>query len=461
MHTPKVSAGLIGFLAIVSIYSEANAQTPIRIENVLNTPENLSLSVNYRVRYETLNNRFRSGFTGSDQIFLQRLLLAGEYDFGGVYIGAELQDSRQQLADSGTPVGTDDVNTFELLKAYVGYRGDDVVLSGDNLDIAAGRVTLNISSRRLAARNRFRNTINGFTGVQVRWTAPGGGTLNSFYTLPVNRLPNDAESLLSNDVQFDRERINQRFWGVHYTTPEFISELTAEFYVFGLQESDSNSLATRDRNLFTPGVRFYKSKSSGAIDFDFETTLQVGDAALSTAADAERLNTIAHFHHVQLGYTFENSWNTRVAVQYDFASGDRDPDDSRNGRFDTLFGARRFEFGPTGIFGALARSNINSPGARIELAKGRWQALIGYRAAYLASSRDALTTAGLLDSTGASGRFIGHQWETRVRYDVIRGNVQLEAGVAHLLEGEFLRTAPNASTDGDNFFTYSQISFSF
>ena len=36
-----------------------------------------------------------------------------------------------------------------------------------------------------------------------------------------------------------------------------------------------------------------------------------------------------------------------------------------NNRFDTLYGARRFDFGPTSIYGPFIRSNLNSPALRL------------------------------------------------------------------------------------------------
>lgn len=448
--------------AVTSAIEPAAAQDRLSLGRALRASDAVTLALNYRARYEHQSGRFRADFQGSDQILAQRLLLAVEHDFGGLYAGAEFQDSRQQRADTGTPLGSDDVNAVELLRGYVGYRTDDAVLPGDRLDVAAGRITIDLGSRRLTARNRFRNTINAFTGVHGRWTSPRGDAVQAFYTLPVARRPADAPSLLQNEVERDDETIHQRFWALHYTRPHGVGALTSEVYLLGLRETDRNDRQTRDRNLLTPGFRLFKTPSVGAFDYGIETALQVGRSALSSAPDAPRLDTLAHFHHFHFGYSLEDVWRTRVVLQYDFASGDRDPTDGDNGRFDTLFGARRFELGPTGIFGALARSNLNAPGARVELApRARWRGFVGYRAAFLAARRDALTTAGVQDPTGASGKVIGHQFETRVRYDLAPTYVRLESGLAYLKDGSFLKTAPNTSPSGDSVYAYSQISLSF
>ncbi|MEL7487772.1 MAG: alginate export family protein, partial [Pseudomonadota bacterium] len=285
-----ISAALV---AASSLCGPAVAQEPFRLDRAFGAPDNLTLSVNYRTRYEFQDGRFRSGFLGSDQILVERLLLGAEYGFGGLYVGAELQDSRQQLADAGTPIGTDDVNAVELLRGYIGYRTEDAFRAGDSLDVTVGRITIDAGSRRLTARNRFRNTINGFAGVHARWTGPGGDALQGFYTLPVARRPTDAASLLNNEIDIDEENINQRFWALHYTRPEIFGDLTGEIYIFGLQEEDREELQTRDRDIFTPGFRLYKDKAAGAFDYEIETALQIGQSALSTSPDAPLLDTFA------------------------------------------------------------------------------------------------------------------------------------------------------------------------
>jgi hypothetical protein len=144
-------------------------------------------------------------------------------------------------------------------------------------------------------------------------------------------------------------------------------------------------------------------------------------------------------------------------LHYTYASGDRDPFDGSNERFDTLFGARRFEFGPTSIYGAFSRSNINSPGIRLQLRREpRWNAFIDYRAVWLASARDEWGGTGVRDPSGNSGSFVGQQVEMRLRWKLLPGNLMLEAGYAHLFAGEFIDEAPN-SNGGDTNYVYTQM----
>ena len=165
-----------------------------------------------------------------------------------------------------------------------------------------------------------------------------------------------------------------------------------------------------------------------------------------------------------LGVPFSLAWIvgwvvlTFVVLAVYHASGDEDPSDGRNGRFDTLFGARRFEFGPTGIYGPFARSNLFTAGGRVQVRpRAGVSAFLAYRGFWLAQKRDRWTTSGVWDPTGQSGRFLGHQIEIRGRWRPLPGNLLLELGWAHLFQGEFARTAPNAVATRDSDYFYTQV----
>lgn len=461
--TLRLSAVILTILAFVQGWGAAHANEPVRLGDELGTPDWLSLGGSYRIRYETLDNPFRAGLEGSTGILVQRLLFNVRADFDGLYLGAELQDSRAHFVDPSTPLGTDDVNTFELLRAYAGWQGTDVFRAGDRLDLRVGRLTLNIASRRLAARQNSRNTVNAFTGFHGTWTGARGLTLHTFAVFPIDRRPNDRASLLENEVAFDRENFDRLFWAVHATQKDLIGRASGEFYVFGLHERDRPLVQSRNRRLVTPGLRFLIAPKKGHWDFDLETALQVGTSRLSSApTDITDRNHLAGLFHIHVGYTFDAPWSPRLHVQYDLATGDGDPDDGRNGRFDTLFGDRSFELGPTGIHGALARSNLNSPSLRLEFKPGRrLSGYAAYRAVFLASSRDAHTTSRVRDASGASGSFVGQQIEGRLRFELIPGNIRLESGFAALFKGRFLKTAPNAPPPGDTLYFYAASTFTF
>lgn len=450
------------FLAQMAAAGAADA--PWRLDTAFGSPDWFSLDGTYRMRYESLDGDYRAKApSGQDDILVERLLLNARVGGSRFYADVELEDSRQQLADAATPVGTDIVNTVEPLQAYLGARFDGVFEQGDRLDLSAGRITIDAGSRRLVARNRFRNTLNAFTGIEGIWTGADGSRLQAFYTLPVQRQPTAKSALLDNDIELDSESTNIRFWGLIASRPHLFGQATGEVYVYGSHSQDAPGIAVADRDLYTPGVRVYVKPSRHAWDFEFEGALQFGTSRMTTAAsDRTNLHHFAQFVHGDVGYTFAAPWSPRIVLQYDYASGDRNPQDGDDNRFDTLYGSRRADFGPTGIYGAFARSNISTPGLRIEVKPTRRvSGMFGYRAFWLASSRDQFTTAKVQDPTGNSGSFVGNQIETSVKVSLLPNNLALEIGGAYLFHGSYLETVPQAPTDDDTAYFYAAATLTF
>lgn len=445
--------------------NEARAAEAWRLTKATGLPDWLDISGTQRTRYETLDGQFRVGRSGGDQMLAFRTTLRLEAKSEQFSLVGELIDSRQELADTGTPAAVliTSVNAVELLQGYAALRFDDLFLDNSRSELRFGRQTMDVGSRRFVARNDFRNTIKAFTGLHYEWQLKDGPTIRSFYVLPVIPRPLDPASLLDNDIEFDEESFDLQFWGLHMQWPKLLWGATGEVYVFGLHEDDSAELPTRNRQLYTPGLRFSRKPAKGKWDLDFEGVAQFGTQRGSTrATDARDLDHFAWFGHVEAGYTFDAAWSPRVAVLYDYASGDDNPTDGDSNRFDTLYGARRFEHGPTGIYGAFARANIQSPGLRLVAKPAKpLELTTTYRPYWLASDTDAWTTSGMRDPSGNSGSFVGHQLEARVRWDVLPGNVRLEAGGAYLFAGEFIKNAPNATHRGDTAYGYLSLELTF
>jgi hypothetical protein len=447
---------------------EGPSTAPWRLHDVLGLPQWLTLGIEHRTRYETLDNQFRKNGTGGDQAISFRTNVFAEAAYAGWRLGAEFMDARVTGDDQGTPLDNTLVNEADLLQAYVGWGTKDLLGTGLSADIKGGHETIDLGSRRLVTRNVFRNAINAFTGLDAQIGIPGNWQVRSFLVLPVFRLPDNVNDIRNERMVFDREDGNIYLWSVYGRKDQLVWNTKGELYVIGLHERTVPGLATRNRRLYTLGVRWFKDPMKGQLDFEVEAAYQVGTSRLSTTSTQD-LDAAAHFEHAQIGYTFNLPWTPRFLAQYDYASGDEDPDDGTNDRFDTLFGARRWELGPTGIWGAFARSNINSPGYRL-IAKPRedLSAFIAHRLVWLASARDAwtttpLTTEGSLqDKTGRSGDFLGHQIEASITWNVIPKNLTLETGWVHLVKGEFAQNAPEAPKDKrDTNYFYVQTIFQF
>ncbi len=469
-HTSAAAAGPAAPARSGATGAPATATAPPRVEDdgpwrlgeALGAPEWLDLGLEQRTRYEYLDEDFRIGRDGNRTVVALRTLLRATFHFDPWRVGVELADSRLVGGpDDDLLLNSSIVNTTELLQGYVAWTGEDVLSDDDTLDVQLGRHTMDVGSRRLIARNRFRNTINAFTGVNALWSGDSGEAVRTFFVLPVRRLPRGFDELEDGDFEIDQEEIRTRFFGAHGAFPAG-DRLDAEAYAYGLDERDEADVPTRDRKYLTLGGRLRRPPEPGGLDFEWESALQLGESRFSTSdTDTADLEHRAQFHHLSVGYRFDGEMQPRIEGLFDYASGDRDPNDGENNRFDTLYGARRFEYGPTGIFGAFARSNDISPGVRFTLRPSKQlQLMLTHRLHWLASKKDAWVPSGLRDPTGDSGRFVGQLAEIRLRYDVLPRNVRLETGFAYLFAGEFIEEVPTQTGPDDTYYVYFSVTFS-
>ncbi len=428
---------------------------PWRLEEALGAPDWLSLSIEQRSRYEGYNRDFRASATAnstrSDGYVLRTLVdLAARVDAWTFH--GEFVDSRTYDFAENAPLNTGTVNAVELLQGYVGYTLSDLFEEGDSLQVKVGRQTIDTGGRRLAARNGYRNTINNFGGIYGDFRTADGDRLEAFAVFPTRRLPNDRGEIQDNEVTFDEEQEGQFFFALHGTTNVY-EGTTGELYVYGLDEQDKGSIATRDRHLWTFGARMLKKPQRGKAFAEWESMYQIGESRSSSGSTAD-LDHEAHYHHLSIGYQFDVESRFQIEGLFDYASGDDDPTDGENNRFDTLFGQRR-DYGSPGIFGAYARANLISPGLRI-----KWKPLEGtslylaHRFNYLASKRDAWVPGGLVDPDGNSGRHIGEMSELRIKQDIFPESLQLQGGMVYLTEGSFVENAPNATGQGDSAYVW-------
>jgi hypothetical protein len=430
------------------------------LHDALGLPAWLSLSLEQRTRYETMDGCFKAGCRGGDQQIPMQTDLWLEARFGRWRAGGEFLDARQFGADEDSGINNTHVDEADFIQGYVAWADQNVLYSGLGVEAIAGRQTLNLGSRRLVARNNMRNTINTFDGFKLRIVDYNHWQFNAFVTKPVGRYPNDSDQLLDHFHSFDEPEEQIWFSGGFLEVYDLPGKINAELYLYHLDEGDRKRNPTSNRRYLTPGMRFYLKPAKGNFDFQSETIGQWGTVRSSRNSDKD-LDHSAWYQHLDIGYTFEMPGSPRLAVEYDYASGDHDPNDDKDQRFDTLFGARRFEFGPTGMYGAFARSNINTPGVRLGFSpRPNFQAFIAHRLYWLAEDKDAWTTAGLRDRTGNTGSFIGQQVELSARYD-FNSSLNFEAGWAHLFKGAFAKETANAPDSEDVDYFYAQSLFRF
>ncbi len=405
-----------------------------------------------RVRYESLDGQFRANLQGGDQLIAVRTLLAGSLSRPSFKVVGELHDARTYLDDRDSPFSTSFVNTADILQAYL------ALTPGQKDKLKLGRFTLDIASRRFVERNDFRNTINAYTG--VHWTRKtADNQLDLFLVEPVRKYPRSSGELGDNEWQLDREDRNRKFWGLHLQRQNLIGNVNADVFIYGLNEDDE-ARPSADREVFAPGLRLFQAKTPGRLDFDLEFAYRWGHRSRSIDSTADELDVRAHMLHAEVGYTFNNSWRTRVGIEYDLASGDDDPTDGHYERYERFYGTRRGDLGNTSIHGPLTRSNIDALGIRFSFSKGKTDGRLIYQYVTLDSARDSWVVAQLQDPSGEAGDRLGHTFDFRVRHWLIADQLRLEIGGSALRRGSFARNVPGGP-EANTYYGYSQLTLTF
>lgn len=420
------------------------------VRSTLHLPDWVDLGLENRTRFESYDHPWRAsqaiGNGQTDpQILLRSRLRFGLGGNGPLRFLFEGQDARVYLnMDPGDFRDSTTVNEFDILQLLGSLTVNNVFGSGLRTDVHFGRMTMDFGRRRLIARNDFRNTSNAFDG--LHWQISQGQTwrVRAFFVEPVDR----------NEVGLDEQNNKSLFWGT-YVESRHVPWIQLDAYYLGLNDQRARDVVSH-RTYSTFGGRLYKDPKPGELDYEIETSWQTGTRGIT--------DHFAHFQHIDLGYTLNLPWSPRVLFHYDYASGDRQPGDSQDEGFDTLFGARRWEYMPTGTFGPFFRNNISSPGWRVSVTPAQgWTVQVKHRVWYLAQNSDAFGSSGLRDATGQAGTSLGHDVELRAQW-AISMNMDVDAGYVHWFKGSYFdRLSPSAglpaggNKDTDYFYVQMRV----
>ncbi len=420
--------------------------------------DGFTFSANSRLRYEAVDGQARAATNPSDQWTSLRTVLHGDWKQGPWQAVGEVWDSRIWGANIGTAPTTNEVNTLEPVQAYLRFDAGSLLGKGSKTTLQAGRMQMNIGSRRLIASDDYRNTTNGYTGVLAETSLKSGWNATGFYVLPQTRLPDDTASILDQHVALDKESLSSVLWGGVIAHQKKGNPYLAEASFIHFGERDATGHPTKDRSLNNLGLRLGVDPRAAHWDLGAEGIYQWGSTSASTAANAAHLDVSASFLRAYAGYTFKAKWKPHLLAEFDRASGDAPG--GTYGRFDTLFGMRRADLAPSGLYNAVGRANIATAGLRLEVTpSARTDGFIGWRGLWLANSHDAFSTTGVKDASGASGSFAGHQVDLRLRHWIMPKHLRFELDGVWLARGRFLEAAPNGRRGDTRYISLNLTAF--
>ena len=457
----RTPSAILSPLALLTLLPSLAAQgatpprpEPWRLDAAIGTPRWLHVSGIQRTRFESINGQPRPNQPETDDQWFTRTSLRADVDFHPVSGTLEMMDSRAFGGKDTSFASTAFSNVTDFIQAHAKYDLGTAFAGKHRLLV--GRYTMSLGSRRFVIRNVYRNTVNNFTGVDYLWTGEDGSTTRAFWTMPVNRRPTDTSALRDNRFEWDDQDQDLTFSGLFHSRP-LGGGATLETYVYSKHQGAANKPYV---DIFMPGMRIVRKERRGSFSGQAEFAYQFGKSQLR--ADGMNLDHAAYFAHASIGYTFDYECAATIRLAWDYATGDHDPNDGNNNRFDRLYGAPRFEYAPTGIYGLVQRSNFNTPELRLTFKPSpRSWVRLAYRNLRLASSRDQWIANGIVDTTGSSGKDVGNQFELRARYDFIPQNMYVECGGAYLAAGDFLDRAPNSRGGRDVRYAFVEMVWTF
>jgi hypothetical protein len=395
-------------------------------------PPWLAFHGSQRTRYETTDHRYGPSEDGGDQQLAFRSRFAVQTTHPAFWSLTEVEDARVSLADSASTLSASHETGVKVLQLHVGARRRNLWGRGLDAQIEVGRFSRDFGDRRVLARQVDRNATSAFDGAIGRlagatWAVQGLHLRPRIYTYPSFAVDPRFRGLAVSGV---------------YATSTRRASMNADIYLLRLQDGDGAPRATA-RRMTIPGVRMLGAlDASRRWDYEVEAVGQWG-----------RVGDLPHragFVHGQVTRQWPRApWRPRLFAMYDHATGDADPADRRSGTYDPLFGARRFELGPSGIYLLVARTNLRSPALQLALRPvPAMELTIQQRRVWLAAARDRWRSSNLADPTGAAGADIGWQTDVRLRYRW-RQYFEFDGAVVVLQEGGFprqLKPSPSGHT---------------
>lgn len=385
--------------------------------------------LNYRMRFENRKNDFRRSENNTDSIFLSRTqAYFGIKDIvDPLRFAIEIQDSRIHNSKFAKSVG--EVNKLDLFQGYI----ELYFKNHRPISLRAGRMAYELMDRKLFSRDDWGNTGTNFQGFRATiGKKENDWQFDSFALRPVIKEMKTA----------DWVNKNQWFYGAVLNWRRWSDSITLQpFYFLMNQERSINSERIR---INSPGLRFFGTFDRSAFDYDFIGVYQFGENADQTHR--------AYAYSSEIGYSFDTKWNPRLSAIYGYASGDKNPFDNKNQRFERFYGFNR----PWSNSNHIEWENLETLKSRIQFKpRKKFKIESSYSFYWLASASDEWKRGKLRDESGGGGRFIGQDLDVRVHYDLSRC-FKTTLGYAHFVPGKFARSSGRG---GASDFIYFELGF--
>ena len=383
-------------------------------------------------------------------------------------IYAQTQDTREWFSTRGNVPGingTEGGDYFDLRQLCAEF-GDVKTFA-----LTVGRQPLNYGDNRILADSNWGNFGRTYDGVKLHLQT-GKFWVDAFAVRPVQIRKNEINDSNSAD----------NLLGIYGGTDALGFQTTELYFIWRDKADEQPDLDPTNRinpngsytgpaqRIATLGTR-WKSKPGALRGYDYsaEFAYQFGDL-WTGAKTTPRLKHRAFALAITGGHTWESTlWKPRIGIEYDYASGDKNPTDGSSQSFQNLFPSVHSKFGAMDEF---SWRNLHDAHVSLKVQPAKnVEVSLDYHALWLADTNDFLygsngNTALRTRTPGRNGRdvrtvgagsFAGHEIDFTAGWKVNR-HFSVLTGCSHFFAGDYLR-ATGTHSDAD--FGYVQATLSF
>ena len=362
---------------------------------------------------------------------------------------------------------------FDLHQGYV-TLGDAKEFP---VTVKAGRQELTYGDERLVGAFDWNNIGRTFDALKLHSVAGANTWMDAFV----------GHVVIPKDNNFDFPNDYDTISGLYGSTRELVPWQETQVYFLARNVAhNSPNLETgalvpppSPRDIYNPGVRVKSipGKLAG-FDYGIEADYQFGDYAATTgsapnAISGLRLKQDAYLLHLEGGYTSPASYSPRVGLEFNYASGDENPNDGTHGTFDTLYPTTH---AMVGIMDLYSLQNIEDLRLNFSMKPTKhFVVFTSYRGVWLATPADSFYLANQAPRTGGTpgagngftlnpsyGRYVGMEGDLVLTYN-FTSYAQVQAGYSHFVAGDYVKESLSAPGFGavDANYVYLQTTFRF
>lgn len=359
-----------------------------------------------------------------------------------------------------------EVDDFDLHQAYVTIGNHKEF----PLSLKIGRQELVYGDERLIGPSAFNNVGRTFDAAKLRWQNAWFGV--DFFASRVVLIDNHNFNM-SNDYEY--------FSGAYFSS-KLIPKQTTEWYFLARNASanatsypaTTTQVVGSARDIYTVGFRV-KSNPGELHGWDYTGEVMGQFGHYNDPARPVGLNSLEQRAYAFVaggGYTFTDVLYTpRVGLEYDFGSGDHNPNDNKHETFDNLFPTNHKFYG---FMDFVSLQNIHDVSVNSSIKPlPRLAMTANYHSFFLADTHDNFYTVtgarrGGIGATPGTGYGINPNYDSYVGSELdlittynINPQTVFEVGFGHFFTGKYIDQSLSAVGTKDANWVYVSLNVNF